>query len=180
MDELLQNSTVIEDLMWELSVRGAFVCYAALYALVTRNLYKSSVIEDKLDPLAIVLFFIGAFPVLFIMGIYKGISYLIKRRNEKRCYHCHAEGIFVHSLKFLLREGDHLMVNKYETIVEYYWDEQNGFCEKMTLVGYEKVFMAPKNRWEEIYREESVDSNLEDERVQSRRYERVKLAVKQY
>ena len=54
------------------------------------------------------------------------------------------------------------MVNKCETFVEYYWDEQNGFCEKWTTVGYEKVFMAPKNRWEEVYRDESIDTNLDE------------------
>ena len=164
MEELLQNSTLIEELMWEVGVRGAFVCYAFLYAVITRNLSDSSVIDDKLDPLAIVLFFIGAFPVLVIAGIYKGIKYLIKRRREKRCFWHHTEGTFAHSFKFLFREADHLMVNKCETFVEYYWDEQNGFCKKWTTVGYEKVFMASKNRWEEVYRDESIDTNLDEVR----------------
>lgn len=159
MEELLQNDSVIANVVWELVIRGAFVCYAFLYAAITRNLSKSSAMEDKLDPFAIVLFFIGAFPVWVIVGIYKGIKYLIKRRNEKRCFSHHTEGTFVHTLKFLFREDDHLMVNKYETIVEYYWDKQNGFCKKVTSVGYEKVFMTSKNGWEEVYRDESVDTN---------------------
>ena len=184
MEELLQNSTVIEDLMWEFGVRGAFVCYAFLYAVITRNLSKSSAIEDKLDPFAMGMFFIGAFPVLVIVGVYKWISHLIKRRSEKRCFGHRTEGTYVYSLKILLREDDHLMVNKYETIVEYYWDEYDGFCRKETSVGYEKVFFASMNSWEEIYREEYIESNLDDEMAheteQSPRYERVKLTVKQY
>ena len=184
MEELLQNSTVIEDLMWEFGVRGAFVCYAFLYAVITRNLSKSSAIEDKLDPFAIVMFFIGAFPVLVVVGIYKGISHLIKRRSEKRCFRHRAEGTIVYSLKILLREDDHLMVNKYETFVEYYWDKIDGFCRKETSVGYEKIFFASKNSWEEIYRVESIDSNLDDkmahETDRGPRYERVRLTIKQY
>lgn len=184
MEELLQNSTVIEDLMWEFGVRGAFVCYAFIYAVITRNLSNSNVIKDKLDPFAIVMFFIGAFPVLVIVGIYKGISHLLKRRSEKRCFRHRAEGTIVYSLKILLREDEHLMVYKYETIVEYYWDEYDGFCRKDTSVGYEKIFFASMNSWEEIYREESINSNLDDEMVheteQSPQYERVKLIVKQY
>ncbi|MCR4848230.1 MAG: hypothetical protein K5920_05225 [Bacteroidales bacterium] len=180
MKELLQNNTIIADVAWDIIIRVALVFCVALYAIVTRNKSENDGIIEKLDTFTIGLFIIGAFPVLAIVGIYKGLGHLIKRRNEKRCYSQHTEGTFTYSLTILFRENGHLMVNKYETIVEYYWDKQNGFCEKMTLVGYEKVFMAPKNRWEEIYREESVDSNLEDERVQSHRYERVKLAVKQY
>ena len=184
MEELLQNDSVIANVVWELVIRGAFVCYAFLYAFITRNLSKSSAIEDKLDPFAILVFFIGAFPVLVIVGIYKGISHLIKRRSEKRCFGHRTEGTFVYSLKILLREDDHLMVNKYETIVEYYWDEYDGFCRKETSVGYEKIFFSSKNRWEEIFREESINSNLDDEMVheteQSPQFERVKLIVKQY
>lgn len=184
MEELLQNDSVIANVVWELVIRGAFVCYAFLYAVITRNLSKSSAIEDKLDPFAIVMFFIGAFPVLLIVGIYKGVKYLIKRRNEKRCFWHHTEGTIVYSLKILLREDEHLMVNKYETVVKYYWDKIDGFCKKETSVGYEKVFFASKNRWEEIYREESINSNLDDAMVheteQSPQYERVKLIVKQY
>ena len=184
MEELLQNSTVIEDLMWEFGIRGAFVCYAFLYAVITRNLSNSNVIKDKLDPFAIVMFFIGAFPVLVIVGIYQGISHLLKRRSEKRCFRHRAEGTIVYSLKIILREDEHLMVYKYETIVEYYWDEYDGFCRKDTSVGYEKIFFASMNSWEEIYREESINSNLDDEMVheteQSPQYEGVKLIVKQY
>lgn len=184
MEELLQNSTVIEDLMWEFGVRGAFVCFAVLYAAVTRNLSDSIDIVEKLDNIAIGLFIIGAFPVLAVLGVYKGINYLIKNRNEKRCFRFHTEGSFVHSFKIIQRGDEHLMVNRYETFVEYYWDEQNGFCEKVTSVGYEKVFLAPKNSWKEIYREESIDINFEDEIMRERerghRYERVSLKVKQY
>ena len=184
MVELLQNNTFIAEMAWDIIIRVALVFCVALYAIVTRNKSENDGIIEKLDTFAIGLFIIGAFPVLAIVGIYKGLGHLIKRRNEKRCFRHRAEGTIVYSLKILLRVDDYLMVNKYETIVEYYWDEYDGFCRKETSVGYKKVFFASKNRWEEIYREESIDSNLDDEMVheteQSPRYERVKLTVKQY
>ena len=172
MEEL--NYAIIADVAWDIIIRIALVFCAALYALVTRNKSENDGIIEKLDTFAIGLFIIGAFPVLFIVGIYKGIDHLIKRRKEKHCFWHRTEGTTAHSLTILLRENGQLMVNRCETMVEYYWDKQNGFCEKVTRVGYEKVFLVLKNRWEEVYRDESIDTNLDEERV----YEMVQNNIK--